>query len=90
MRGCVRPDPNNPVASPGGAGLGADNVLSMDVVLANGSLVTVTRCSSAEPDLWWALRGGGGGTFGVVVSATHRLHPDPGVVILQASYPMSE
>ena len=65
-----------------------DNVLRIDVVLPNGTLAVVTPCSF--PDLWWALRGGGGGTFGVVVAATHRLHADPGIVVLSAGYPDGE
>ena len=70
-------------------GLGADNVLSFDLVAPNGTQLVVSPCAS--PDLFWALRGGGGGTFGIVTSATHRLHPAPpgGVVGLKAKYPMS-
>ena len=68
-------------------GLAADNVLHIDLVLPNGTLVGVSPCH--EPDLWFALRGGGGGTFGVVVALTHRLHPAHGFVGLEARYPMS-
>ncbi len=39
-------------------GMGADQVLSMEVVLPNGRFVSVSRDS--YPDLFWALRGGGG------------------------------
>jgi len=54
-------------------GLGVDNVVQFEVVLADGSLKTVNACS--EPDLFWALRGGGGGNWGVVVSQTSKVHP---------------
>lgn len=54
-------------------GLGVDNVVSFEVVLPDGSLVTANACS--ESDLFWALRGGGGGNWGVVVSQTSKVHP---------------
>jgi len=54
-------------------GLAADNVLEMTVVTPTGEIVTVDDCSNS--DLFWALRGGGGGTFGVMVSATIRAFP---------------
>ena len=52
---------------------GVDNVLQFTIVLANGSLVTTN--SFQYPDLFWALRGGGGGTYGVVTSTTYQTHP---------------
>ena len=55
-------------------GLAADNVLSMDVVTADGNLVTADP--NTNSDLFWAMRGGGGSTFGVLVSATARVFPD--------------
>ncbi|KAF7983609.1 hypothetical protein HWV62_20522 [Athelia sp. TMB] len=54
-------------------GLGADNVLELELVTADGRLRTVSAHSGA--DLFWALRGGGGGTWGVVTRATFRAYP---------------
>ncbi len=56
-------------------GLATDNVIGAEIVTADGRLWTVDRNSDA--DLLWALRGGGGGNFGVVTSLRLRLHQLP-------------
>lgn len=56
-------------------GLGADNVLEWEVITAEGDHVVAKPGTSYE-DLYWALSGGGGGTFAAVLSVTVRAHPD--------------
>ncbi|KAK5992006.1 Bifunctional decalin synthase calF [Cladobotryum mycophilum] len=55
-------------------GLAADNVLEWEVVTAQGEHLVATPTKNA--DLYWALSGGGGGTYAVVLSLTTKLHPD--------------
>jgi uncharacterized protein (TIGR03086 family) len=55
-----------------GYGLSIDNLLAVDAVLADGSFVSAS--ADQNPDLFWAVRGGGG-NFGIVTSFVFRLHP---------------
>jgi hypothetical protein len=65
-------------------GLACDNLLAVDIVTADGRLLTAT--AQQHEDLFWAVRGGGG-NFGVVVSFTYRLHPVAAVLAGAIVYP---
>ncbi len=56
-------------------GRAAASLLEAEVVTADGKVRIVNACS--EPDLFWALKGGGGGNFGVVTRLTLRAHQLP-------------
>ncbi|HEU5478246.1 MAG TPA: FAD-binding oxidoreductase, partial [Candidatus Tumulicola sp.] len=68
-------------------GLTIDNLLGATVVLADGSIV---ECDAdREPDLFWAIRGGGG-NFGVVTAFTFRLHPVSTVIAGPTFWPIDQ
>lgn len=71
----------------GAHGLAADNLLSAQVVTADGQLITAS--SEKYSDLLWGLRGGGG-NFGVIVSLEYRLHPLTKVLSGLLLYPLEQ
>ncbi len=62
-------------------GQGSDNVLQVTLVTPDGKVVTTNECQNS--DLFWAIRGGGGGTFGVLTHVTMRAYPSPSAVAHQ-------
>jgi hypothetical protein len=65
-------------------GAGCDNLLSAQVVLVDGKQVEAS--GESNPDLFWAIRGGGG-NFGVVTGFEYRLHPVGNVLAGALTYP---
>lgn len=68
-------------------GLTIDNLISTDVILADGKHVHANE--KENPDLFWALRGGGG-NFGVVTSFEYRLHPVKNVIAGPMFWPLDQ
>jgi hypothetical protein len=62
-------------------GLAADHVLEVEMVTPGGELVTANECQNT--DLFWAARGGGGGTFGVLTKITTSVLPSPELVSME-------
>ncbi len=71
----------------GRCGLACDNTLAYDVVTADGQLIRAT--GDENPDLFWALKGGGG-NFGIVTSITYRLYPINTVVSGMVLYSLAQ
>jgi FAD/FMN-containing dehydrogenase len=69
-------------------GLTCDNVVEIELVDAHGQRI---RASGEErPDLFWALRGGGGGNFGIATSLTLRLHPAGPAAMFSVEWPWEQ
>ncbi|KAK9786409.1 putative Isoamyl alcohol oxidase [Seiridium cardinale] len=66
-------------------GLGADRVVQFRVVTPDGVLRVANACQNS--DLFRALRGGGGGTFGIVLEATHRVEPKMPIAVASITIP---
>ncbi|ORB74131.1 FAD-dependent oxidoreductase [Mycobacterium scrofulaceum] len=67
------------------AGLLCDQLVSASVVLPGGQAVTASNASN--PDLFWALRGGGGGNFGVTTSLTFATFPTTDLDVVNLNFP---
>lgn len=61
-------------------GMGADNVLEAAIVTPGGDLLTANECQNE--DIYWAIRGGGGSTFGVIVNMTMKAYPIPTMTLM--------
>jgi FAD/FMN-containing dehydrogenase len=68
-------------------GLACDQLVAADVVTADGATRTVDQAH--DPDLLWALRGGGGGSFGAVTALTFATTPAPEVQTFYLGWPFS-
>lgn len=66
-------------------GLSCDRLTSAEIVLADGTMITCD--ASMDHDLYWALRGAGGGSFGVVTALTFRAVPELQAVAFHLSWP---
>lgn len=71
MGGYIQGGGHSPMSSM--YGMAADQVLAFELVAADGRFVTANETQNT--DIFWALRGGGGGTFGVITSVTVKAHP---------------
>ena len=82
-------------------GMAVDNLLEVEMVTANGSLVyanisgttyvdvdTGVTSTSTDNDIFWAVRGGGGSTYGIVTAFTYKLHNDSKMVKALCYSPM--
>lgn len=69
-------------------GLGADRVLQFTVATPDGKVRVANKCQNRN--LFWALRGGGGGTFGVVIDSTHLVEPAMALGVASVGVPAKD
>ncbi|KAJ5985827.1 hypothetical protein N7522_013023 [Penicillium canescens] len=67
-------------------GFGVDQILGARVIVASGTIVD----TDDDPELLWALRGAGAGSFGVVVELRVKVYPEPQILAGYLAYPLSE
>ncbi|KAE8422984.1 hypothetical protein BDV36DRAFT_279501 [Aspergillus pseudocaelatus] len=61
-------------------GMGADSIIEAVIVTTSGKVLTANSCQNE--DIFWAIRGGGGGTFGVILSVTVKAYPMPSTAVV--------
>ncbi|KAI9933667.1 hypothetical protein MW887_008140 [Aspergillus wentii] len=61
-------------------GMGADNIVQAVIVTPTGDILTANECQNE--DIFWAIRGGGGGTFGVIISVTVKAYKMPSTTLV--------
>lgn len=81
---CIVLTPDSSTALSNTLGLGADRAIEFTVVIPDGRLVTANKFTN--PDLFFALRGGGGGTFGVVMTLATLVAPQIKLQIVFCKY----
>jgi FAD/FMN-containing dehydrogenases len=60
--------------------MGADNIIEAVIVTPSGEVLRVNECQNE--DLFWAVRGGGGGTFGIIISVTVKVYKMPSAMLM--------
>ncbi|WP_054453227.1 FAD-dependent oxidoreductase [Pseudoalteromonas porphyrae] len=69
-------------------GLTCDSLVAVDIISAQGEKLTCDK--NQHSDLFWALRGGGGGNFGVVTSFTFKTHATSDITVFEANFSFAD